>query len=399
MSKIALVLAIVAIGEGAVTLHLVRQVRVERENAQALQARVAELEQGGQQPGATFVAVPTQPAMTNPFAIVKKTEAPPAKAVAGNAATAGNVMVGGFTTAGPIPLSAPDQERMREQMQASMERQRTLLRDPEYREAMRAQQKMNLVRSNPNLARDLDLTADQLDRLNDVLAEQSLRAMENTSPMWSVNGEQPDAAKMQEYHRKAIEQQRSHEAELKRALGDTKYREWQEYQSMAGVRWEADRVRTSLASAGVPLDENLAKPLLKTLHQQQMKMMQQQAAASAASPNAIASGRLVMSSGFAPAPGSSPDMLKMQEQSLEMITQHQKRQREALASVLTPEQLKIVEDEHNAEQQMQRAQLRIMRAQQEAGLLDPAVGNSIAVGDSIGSWQQAVPIAPAAPSD
>ena len=25
---------------------------------------------------------------------------------------------------------------------------------------------------------------------------------------------------------------------------------------MAGVRWEADRVRTSLPSAGVPLDEN-----------------------------------------------------------------------------------------------------------------------------------------------
>ncbi len=98
-----------------------------------------------------------------------------------------------------------------------------------------------------------------------------------------------------------------------------------------------------------------------------------------------------MSSGFSPA--SSPDMLKMQEQSLEMITQHQKRQREALASVLTPEQLKIIEDEHNAEQQMQRAQLRIMRAQQEAGLLDPAQGNSI------GFVQEAVSIAPAAPSD
>jgi hypothetical protein len=398
MSKLALVLAIVAIGEGAVTLHLVRQVQVERENAQTLQARVTELEQKTPQPGATFIAVPTQPAIANPFGSVGKNEPPPAKAVAGNSAAAGNAIVGGFTASGPVPLQAHDQVRIREQMQASMERQRTLMRDPEYREAMRAQQKMNLVRSNPNLARDLDMTAEQLDRLYDVLAEQSMRAMENNAPMWSMDGERPDAAKIQEFQRKAMEQQRANETELRRALGDGKYREWQEYQSMAGVRWEADRVRASLASAGVPLDESLAKPLLKTLHQQQMKMMQQQAAASAASPNAMASGRLVMSSGFAPAPGSSPDMLKMQEQSLEMITQHQKRQREALASVLTPEQLKIVEDEHNAEQQMQRAQLRIMRAQQEAGLLDPAVGNSIAV-DSIGFVQQAVPIAPAAPSD
>jgi hypothetical protein len=247
---------------------------------------------------------------------------------------------------------------------------------------------MNLVRSNPNLARDLDLTAEQLDRLHDVLAEQSLRAMENSSPMWSVDGERPDAAKMQEFHRKAMEQQRSNEAELRRALGDSKYREWQEYQSMAGVRWEADRVRTSLASAGVPLDENLAKPLLKTLHEQQVKMMQQQAAASAASPNANANA-LVMSSGFAS--GTSPDMLKMQEQSLEMMTHHHKRQRDALASVLTPEQLKIIEDEHNAEQQLQRAQLRILRAQQEAGVLDPAQG--------IGFVQQGVAIAPASASD
>jgi PAS domain-containing protein len=303
--------------------------------------------------------------------------------------------VGAFTAAGPMPLSAQDQVHMREQMQASMERQRTLMRDPEYREAMRAQQKMNLVRSNPNLARDLDMTAEQLDRLYDVLAEQSLRAMENHGPMWSVDGEQPDAAKMQEFQRKAMEQQRTNETELRRALGDGKYREWQEYQSMAGVRWEADRVRTSLASAGVPLDESLAKPLLKTLHQQQVKMMQ--AAATAASSNANANARLMGSSGFAPA--SALDMLKMQEQSLEMITQHQKRQREALASVLTPEQLKVVEDEHNAEQQMQRAQLRIMRAQQEAGVLDPALGNSVVVGDSIGFVRQAMPIAPAAPSD
>ena len=82
MSKLAVVLAIVAIGEGAVTLHLVRQVQVERENAQTLQARVTELEQKTPQLGATFIAVPTQPATANPFGAVRKNEPPPAKAVA-----------------------------------------------------------------------------------------------------------------------------------------------------------------------------------------------------------------------------------------------------------------------------------------------------------------------------
>jgi ribosomal protein L12E/L44/L45/RPP1/RPP2 len=389
MGKLALVLAILAVGEGAVTLHLVRQVRAERENAQTLQARVTELEQKTQQPGATFVAVPTQPTAANPFVTAGKSEPAPGKAAADDSAPPGRAIVGGFSSVGPIQMSAQDQERMREQMQASMERQRMLLRDPEYREAMRAQQKMGLARSNPNLARDLNLTSDELDRLYDVLAEQQLRAMENSRPFWSGNGEQPDAAKMQEFHRKQMEQQRSNEAELRRTLGDARYREWQEYQSMTGVRWEADRVRTSLASAGVPLDESLAKPLLKTLHEQQMKMMQQQAAA--ASANANVSARLVASSGWSAA--TSPDMLKMQENSLEMMAQHHKRQREALASVLTPEQLKVIEYDHNLEQQMQRAQLRIMRAQQEAGLLDPAQTNGV------GLVQQGVFIAPGAASD
>jgi hypothetical protein len=44
MHKIALVLAIAAVGEGLLALHLVRQLHEEREGAQALQARVAELE-------------------------------------------------------------------------------------------------------------------------------------------------------------------------------------------------------------------------------------------------------------------------------------------------------------------------------------------------------------------
>ena len=74
--------------------------------------------------------------------------------------------------------------------------------------------------------------------------------------------------------RKAMEQQRANEAELKGVLGEAKYREWQEYQALAGVRWESQRLRTSLANAGVPLDESLAKPLMKVLQEQQKLEMQ-----------------------------------------------------------------------------------------------------------------------------
>ena len=370
MTKIALVLAIVAIGEGAVTLHLVNQLRQERDSAQKLQARVTELESKAPQTtaGATFIAVPTQPTVS-PFTIAQ-TKSAPARAIAGV------ITANGPAVSNVVTMTAPEQESMRAQVKQSRERQVALLRDPEYREAMLSQQKLAMRQSNPNLARDLGLSSEQADRLFGTLAEQQMRQLENPTP-WDW-GEQPDPAQLQEYQRKTTEQLSANENELKRALGDAKYREYQEYQSLSGVRWEADRVRTALANAGVPLDENLTKPLLKTLQEQQQKMLQQMTAAAAAAPaqnSVVAVGGL--RAGFITEPGAAADMVELQEKSLEFQAQQQKRQHEALAHVLTPEQLKVIEEGHNAELQMQRAQLRLIRAQQEAGLMDPAQGGVV----------------------
>lgn len=151
MQKIALVLAIAAVGEGLIALHLVRQLQAERENAQTLQARVVELERRVPQraAGATFVAIPAP--TSSPFAVV------------GQSAPAQPTPV----MNGQTIIALPDQQQTREQMAASMERQRTLLKDPEYREALQTQQKMMLMRTSPEVARDLNLTADQLKVIED----------------------------------------------------------------------------------------------------------------------------------------------------------------------------------------------------------------------------------------
>jgi hypothetical protein len=380
MHKIALVLGIVAIAEGAVTLHLVNQLHDSRENAQTLQVRVTELERSRPQPaaGATFVAVPTGPAVS-PFTTgagsSAQTSRPPPSAAVTGAFGSANAFVAG------VAVPPPDPERMRQQMNASMDRQRALLRDPEYREAMLMQQKMALMRSNPSAVKDLDLSPEQADRLFDTMAQQALRSMENSNRMaW---GEQPDPAQLQEFQRKAMEQQNADEAELKAALGESKYREWKEYQGMAGVRWEADRVRASLANAGVPLDDALTKSLLTTLQDQQQKVMQQQMNAL---PGASMRARLAIAGQVANV--DAANIVQTQQDSLDSMAKYQRQRREALAGVLTPEQLKIIEDEHNAEVQMQRAQLRILRAQQEAGGLDPA--------QNIGFFREGVAVAPAA---
>lgn len=373
MHKIALVLAIAAVGEGAVTLHLVRQLQLERENAQTLQARVTQLEQAApqRQAGATFVAIP-QPTVS-PFTAVAKTG--PAKPPL----AAGSTFMANTFAAGSVapPL---DRAQMLEQMNASMERQRALLRDPEYREAMIAQQKMMLTRSNPTVAKDLDLTSEQVDRLFGTLAEQALRMSENADrALWDEQANDP--AKLQEIQRKATERYNANEAELKTALGEAKYREWQEYQAMAPSRWQSTQLRTSLANAGVPLDPSLAKPLMKVFQEQQKLEQQRLEQHVATHPNAASAGFISSASGV--------NVVSLMTNSVESLAQTQRRHREALARVLTPEQLKVVEDEQSAELQMQRLQMRMMEAQQAAGGADPALG----VATSVGFIEQGVNVA------
>lgn len=364
MHKIALVLAIAAVGEGAVTLHLVRQLQLERENAQTLQARVTQLEQAApqRQAGATFVAIP-QPTVS-PFTAVAKTgPAKPPPAV-GN-----TFMVNTFAAGAAAPPI--DQAQMREQINASMERQRALLRDPEYREAMIAQQKMMLTRSNPTVAKDLDLTPEQVDRLFGTLAEQALRMSENADRvLWDEQANDP--ARLREIQRKATERYNANEAELKTALGEARYREWQEYQATAPARWQSTQLRTSLANAGVPLDPSLAKPLMKVFQEQQKLEQQRLEQHVATHPNAASAGFISSSSGV--------NVVSLMTNSVESLAQTQHRQREALARVLTPEQLKVFEDEQNSELQMQRLQMRMMEAQQAAGGADPALGVATSVG-------------------
>lgn len=338
MVKIAAVLAIVAIGEGLLALHLVEQLHEEREAAQALQARVTELERRAPQrtAGATVVAVPPLPA-ASPFSGVAQSApapAPPAQAVA-------------------TPVAS--EQDLREHMTAAMERQRNLLKDPEYREAMHTQQKMLLKQQHPDVARDLNLSSEQVDRLFGTLADQSMRSME-TASLWEQQGNQVSPEELQ---RKSLEQQSANDAELKTVLGEAKYREWVDYQTAAPVRYEASRLRGLLADAGVPLDQNLAKPLQKVLleHQKAEQQRMQQFFTKQGYPD---TARLALVTGDArSAIGPVPN-------TEEYLEQQQRRERELLARVLTPEQLRIIEDQQNAQLQMQRVQTKLMRAQAEA---------------------------------
>jgi hypothetical protein len=358
MTKLTLVLLAIAVGSGLVSLNLVRELRSERASAQALQARVAELEQARpqQQAGATFVAVPTAPAGTvSPFAVGARVADPAAPASPPPPRPAAAQSVHMFAP-GEQP---PGQDQIRRQMIESIERQRALMRDPEYRDAMRLQQRSSIAHTHADLAQTLELSPDQTDQLFDLLAEQQMRSMEDAQP--PVMGP-TDQAKMQEMHRKLQERQRENETEIRNLLGAAKAREYKEYTMSWGERAQAAELRSALASKGVPLDDSLAKPLVKALIEQRQKTMNQDFFRGNAT-----SARLVVGSsgnaGWTAAVGPPGDFA---EQALERTQEQQRRTREALSGLLTGEQLKVLEEKQNADLQLQRAHLRMMRAQQKA---------------------------------
>lgn len=191
------------------------------------------------------------------------------------------------------------------------------------------------------------------------LADQALRSMDMTT-VWEEEPTEP--AQVQEMQRKMLEQQNANEAELKSVLGDAKYREWQEYQTSAPARFEAMRLRSLLANAGVPLDPGLAKPLARILKEQQ-KLEQERIAQYVAT-----QGDASANVGFI-AVADGQNAVQVMANSVESMTRNLRRQRDALARVLTPEQLKIIEEQHNVQLQMQRVQAQLMRAQQETVIM------------------------------
>jgi hypothetical protein len=353
MNKAILILLTTTLGTGLVSLHLVRELRGERATIQSLQARIGELERAAATPG--------MPASVPPAIDVAPEPA------AGNrplpAALPAPIPVARTVDAAPLtghPPMPSREERMR-MMRESVERQRALLKDPEYREAMRMQYKMMQSQNYPDLAKTLGISAEQADQMLTLLAEQQIRMQEN-GPAQSFMEQPPERAALNEMRRKAEQTRRANEAELAGLLGQEKMREWNDYQKTLGTRMQVKQLSTKFAGKGAPLTDEQERQLVQALAAEQQRGLREASPAArinfiSARPAALAAN--VSMSGAA-------DHLEMQERHLEQMAQQNQRMRDAAATVLTPEQLSLFEEEHNSQLQMQRAMLRMARAQADA---------------------------------
>jgi hypothetical protein len=369
MNKFVLMLLAASVTLGGTTLHLVHELRAERNSARRLAARVAELERATT-PLAVFSALPGP--LSAP--VTESSTAAPAPATIPPPQLAAIATVGAISS---MPADSPSRvDRMRI-LQENAARQQALLRDPDYRDAMRMQHKAMLAGSYPDLAEELDLTADELDRFMTLLADQRVRAQENQT--MSFFDAPPDAAAVQEMQHAAQAWQQTVDQEIAALLGGDKQRAWKEYQSTLGVRHEVKQLRDSLASRGAPLRDDQVKPLQRALAEAQQQQMQEWSRNPPRTQLTLAK----VNGGDMP---SVAARLDAQEEYLQRQSEHQQRVRDSLASILTPEQLKYYEEQQDMQLKLQQAQLRIMRAQGEAearGEIPPTPANEVILNQGV----------------
>jgi len=348
MSKVVLISVASAVGFGLLSLHLVNRLKAGEATIADLQAQVAALQEQRPPPPASLAPSPPPEDIAPPAEVVltpAKEKEPPKTAA---------FVVGANQLVSAGPPNRDDRMRMfREQR----ERQRQLMQDPEYREAMRVQTRGNFGRQYPGVIQELGLDARQADEFFDLLADQQMRANEQMQPIWDMD-DNNDPAAVQERHSKiqqqAQEAQRKNEAEMAAFLGQQKLQAWKEYQSTMGMRYELENMRNTLSATGVPLDDNLSKPMLKALAQVNQAEANEYSAA--ASRGAVATARLATNS-FEAAP---------MERHLETMKKRNQRMLDAISPYLSFEQREAIEKQQEAQLKMQEAQLRLMRAQGKA---------------------------------
>jgi len=329
MNKPLLILTLATLTCASAAAYFHSQLKAERQRNDELQARL----DAQQQP----------PRIPNPF-----TPAPPPAGVVEPVQPAAARLAVRPDPVAPQP-NAISPERSAHMRQRFVIRQRELLRDPEYRQAMRTQQRFSLQQIHPDLALELNISQEQADRLLDLLVDQHLRNMEGSADFPADRP--PTQAEIAQMQKTVQQRQLADRAEIGALLGSNGQQQWQDYQNSMGARMRVRQLGSALDNAGSPLRDDQRQPLRDALAQFERQTREDRQ-------------WQVETRDFAAM--TAADRLTWQEEQLERTERSYERARESVAHILTSEQLQTYRDLQEQELAMRRASLRMQQAQIEA---------------------------------
>jgi len=136
-----------------------------------------------------------------------------------------------------------------------------MLSDPQTMEMTRSMMRMLLPQQYPDIAKDMSMSAAEVEKLFDTLARQQMDLGIGSTELFA--GGQMDPAAMEQIERKVQQQQKAHDAELATLLG-SKYPQWQDYQGTAAARQLVEQLQAAL-DADNKLGESARKSLIAAL--------------------------------------------------------------------------------------------------------------------------------------
>jgi hypothetical protein len=168
-----------------------------------------------------------------------------------------------------VPASAAAQtlrERPAGTQEARMSVERRLLLQPKYREAWRAQQRLNYAVRRENAIRLLAFSPEQADAIVELEIERHLRAIERSppNPMSQEHLQEQTALEEQD--------DLEYQTKLRELLGNDGRAQYQEYMESRATRMQVDRFRPRFTGADALRDDQV-EPLIAALHVERAQML------------------------------------------------------------------------------------------------------------------------------
>jgi len=239
MNKLSPLLATSLVVCVASSFWLWRELRTERERADALQTRVGQLERS---PAASTPLTEVNPSVA-PLAAPRSIPEP----------------------AAPL-VTAKSGSRAQLSVRDIGEYERQWLRNPKYREARRAQRRLELASGHLDLAVVLQISQDTADRLLDYFVDGELEYLSEAHP--SPTNEEETRVRRLEIE----EAQRVEDADLAALLGEAKVPQWKAYQASLQTRYQVHQLRETLSASAEPLREDQMEPLIAAIHAEQKQL-------------------------------------------------------------------------------------------------------------------------------
>jgi hypothetical protein len=229
--------------------------------------------------------------------------------------------------------------------------QRSFMRDPRYREARRAQDRLKYAPRRANLVRLLGFTPEQADATIDLDIDQDFR-WEDENAIYATNEE---ARKNSRARAEVI--MREHQDKLRSLLGEEKRQRLQGYMESRESRMQVDDLRSELTEVNALRDDQL-EPLITALHAERAQMK-----------SSLTEYRDTLSW-----EGDTSESARLySERQTELVRAMNARMLSSAASILTQAQLRILETqlqqdlaEREARQNLSRIHMKLQQARVSA---------------------------------